>query len=318
MSTPRSPQSIIRKFTAAPPACQDAQREVQANAARSMPGKIHRLNVFGLLLALLTVGCGQQVFETLAFAPAKKLARQETPCPYFEQSGENCADFDFKEIFFRSLDQETMLQALWLTNPNSDKVIVYFHGNGGHVYIRVPHLIKLSEMANVFLPSYRGYGKSEGKPSEAGVYQDAEAALKYVREQLGFKEANTYLYGRSLGAAVTIEVAQRQEYAGLILITPFLSGKAMAKKVWLGWYPGLGRPFDSVRKVQNIKAPALFVHGTRDKVVPFKQGRALYETYPSPNKTFKTIEGGNHRLPGTTAEDEYWKWVGDFVAGRDG
>ncbi len=272
------------------------------------------LKAAGLSLALLLAGCGQQIFETVMFLHAKKLARDTTPCSYFKNAERGCEDTKVGEIFFPSLDRKTTLQALYFPNPDSDKVIVYFHGNSWHVYLRVPAGIQLSEMANVLMLSYRGYGKSAGEPTEAGVYEDAEAALKYVREELKFEPANTYVYGRSLGAAVAVEVAQRRNYAGLILISPFLSGEAMAQKRWLGWFPGLGQPFHSVGKVRNINSPALFIHGTHDRLVPFEQGRALYEAYPSQNKTFKTIEGGGHHWVWRSAEDEYWGWIKEFVA----
>ncbi len=270
--------------------------------------------VVGLSLALLLAGCEQWLFETVMFLPAKRLAQNETPCPYFQRVGRSCEDTAVEEVFFQSLDRETTLQALFFPNPDSDKVIVYFHGNGWHLYIRVPAGIKLSEAGNVFILSYRGYGKSEGEPSENGVYEDAEAALRYVREELQFEPADTYIYGRSLGAAIAVEVAQRQDYAGLILVAPFLSGEAMAEKVGLGWLPGLEQPFHSVDKVRNIASPALFIHGTHDRVVPFEQGRALYEAYLSPNKTFKTIEGAGHHWMWRSAGDEYWEWIRGFVA----
>ncbi len=266
-----------------------------------------------LSLALLLTGCGDQVFETVMFLPAKKLSQDATHCDYFKHTEKSCEDTAIEEIFFPSLDQETRLQALFFPNPKSDKVIVYFHGNGWHLYIRVPAGVRLSEMANVFLLSYRGYGKSEGEPSESGLYEDAEAALRYVREELEFEPDNTYLYGRSLGAAVAVEVARRRDYAGLILVAPFLSGRAMVEKAGLGWFPGLGQPFHSVDKVRHINSPALFMHGTHDRVVPFEQGQALYEAYLSQDKTFKTVEGTGHHWLWRKTGDEYWEWIRGFV-----
>ena len=263
----------------------------------------------GLLPVLLLAGCAQQLFESFLFSRAEKLAWDEMPCAYAE-SPRDCDDTKVREIFFLSLDRKTKLQALYFPNPNSDKAIVYFHGNGSHLYTRVPDGIRLSGIANVFLLSYRSYGKSEGRPTETGLYEDAEATLKYVREELKFAPNDIYIYGRSLGAAIAVEVAQSKNYAGLILVSPFLSGKAMAEKAGLGWWPGLGRPFHSVGKVSNITSPALFIHGNADKVVPYEQGRALYKAYRSPNKTFKTIKDGSHNQIG----DEHWEWIEEFIA----
>ena len=273
------------------------------------------LKAAGLALALLPAGCGQQTFETVMFMPAKRLAPDAMPCSYSKKTRKSCENAVVEEIFFPSLDPEITLQALYFPNPDSDKMIVYFHGNGWHLYIRVPAGVKLSGIANVLILSYRGYGKSEGEPSEAGIYEDAWAALRYVRDELKFEPQNTYIYGRSLGAAVAVEVAQRQSYAGLILVSPFLSGKAMAEKAGLGWYPRLGKPFHSVGKVRNITSPALFMHGTADAIVPFEQGVALYEAYSSPDKTFKTMEGAGHSWFWRSTGDEYWGWVREFVVG---
>ena len=272
------------------------------------------LKVAGLSLALLLAGCGEQILETVMFLPAKRLAADATPCRYLEKAGKSCENTEFEEIFFPSLDRQTMLQALYFPNPDSDKVIVYFHGNGQHLYTRVPACIKLSETANVFILSYRGYGKSEGKPSEAGLYEDAAATLEYVQEELKFEDDDIYLYGRSLGAAIAVDVAQQQNYAGLILVSPFLSGVAMAEEAFLGWVPGLGQPFHSIGKIGNIASPVLFIHGTDDKTVPLKQGEALYKAYPSQDKTFKKIKGGDHNQICRDDKDECLGWVREFVA----
>lgn len=263
-------------------------------------------------IATLLPGCGHAIFERVAFAPAVRLSSAQNHCDYYRGTGYTCEQVGSREIFFPSLDEQIKLQALFFPNPQSDRIIVYFHGNGGHVYMRVPALIKMAQFANVFILSYRGYGKSQGKPSEVGVYQDARAAVRYVREQLGFTPDKTYLYGSSLGAAVAIEVAQDASFAGQILLAPFLSGRAMAEESGLEWVPGLGRPFDSVNKLPNITAPTLFIHGTEDAVVPYEQGYKLYQAFAG-SKIFKSVEGAGHTGLSRHVGDEYWEWLRDFV-----
>ena len=267
------------------------------------------------MMAILTGGCGHALFEYLAFAPAMRISPEQNHCDYYGGTGHTCEEVGSREIFFPSLDEEVTLQALFFPNPSSNRIIVYFHGNGGHVYMRIPRLVQMSRLANVFILSYRGYGKSQGKPSEAGLYRDVRAALRYVRERLGFSSDKTYLYGSSLGAAVAIDVAQETHYAGLVLIAPFLSGKAMADLRKLGWVPGLGRPFDSVSKLENIASPALFIHGVRDRIVPFEQGVALYEQYRG-DKTFKRVEDAGHNDLASRVGDQYWQWLRAFVSER--
>lgn len=280
---------------------------------------IMRRFYFLLLILVPTLyGCGDKIFEQIAFAPARQLEADADICRYFYRTEErSCEDTEFEELFIRSLDPEIRLHTLFFPNPNSQKLIVYFHGNGGHIYYRLPHNLKLSEIANVFIVSYRGYSKSSGTPSEIGVYRDAVAAFKYASKQLGFATTQTYVYGRSLGAAVAIggleQLAHRDAYGGMILISPFYSGRRMAEDKGLGWVPGLNNPFNSASKLLNLKVPVLFIHGTEDGVVPFEQGYDLYQSYPIDDKSFKAIEGAGHYGLSRRIGDDYWQWIAEFV-----
>lgn len=269
-----------------------------------------------LAFVLLLGGCGDQLFEKIAFRPAQQLALDADACRYFHGE-QDCHNTEYEELFFPSLDPEIRLQALFFPHPQSQKLIVYFQGNGGHIYYRIPHFLKLSKIANVFAVSYRGYGKSSGEPSEAGVYQDAIAGLNYAHQQLGFATAQTYVYGRSLGAAVAVAaLADRvndNHYAGLILVSPFYNGQRMAEAAGLAWVPGLNNPFDSASRVRRLKMPVLFIHGTQDRIVPFQQGYDLYQLYPAADKTFKTVEGAGHNRLSSTVGESYWQWIAMHV-----
>ena len=268
---------------------------------------------FLLAAAVVTVpGCGDDIFDRIAFAPAQKISAGDDHCDYFGGTQHTCESADSREIFFPSLDPQVELQALFFPRPGSDKLIVYFHGNGGHVYRRISHLLEMAKLANVLILSYRGYGKSGGAPSEAGVYHDARAALRHAREVLHFAPRKTYLYGRSLGAAVAIEAAQDDRFAGLIAVSPFLSGRAMAALRGLEWVPGLGHPFDSVNKLAQITAPALFIHGTHDRVVPFEQGRELYRHFPG-NKAWRQVDGAGHNDLVDKTGGAFWQWLEEFI-----
>ena len=210
----------------------------------------------------------------------------------------------------------TLLQAFLHRHPSNKRLILFFHGNAGNAYARLPDLQTLSEetAASVLLLSYRGYGKSKGKPSENGVYMDAEAALHYAKNQLGFSEQHIFLLGRSLGSAVAIDLAQHRSFAGIILVSPFTSGREMAQEMGLGWLAGIaGTPLNSIDKLGNLQSPALFIHGDADKVIPIEMSRQLFDVYPNTQKTFQKIQGADHNNIIAVAGNAYWMWMRSFM-----
>ena len=212
----------------------------------------------------------------------------------------------------------TQLQAFLQRHPANKRLVLFFHGNAGNAYSRLGDLQALSEetASSVLLLSYRGYGKSEGKPSENGVYMDAEAALLYATNELGFSEQQIFLLGRSLGSAVAINLAQHRDLAGLVLVSPLTSGRDMAKEMGLGLIAGIaGTPLNSIDKVRDIPSPALFIHGDADKVIPIEMGRRLFDAYPNAQKTFHTIPGAGHNNITAVAGNSYWEWMREFMDG---
>ena len=155
----------------------------------------------------------------------------------------------------------------------------------------------------VFMYDYRGYGRSKGTPSETGLVSDAIGALAaLVRE--GVAVEHVVYFGRSLGAAVTVDLALAHPPRGVVLESPFASVRAMAN----GVLPGAGYLFrtrwDSREKIGGLRAPLLLIHGERDEVVPFAHGQAVFAAAPEP-KTFVALrEGGHYELEATWSE--YW------------
>ena len=188
------------------------------------------------------------------------------------------------------------LNAWFLPAPTSPVVLLVFHGNADNLGYGLGRLRVLARLGvNVLALDYRGYGKSEGTPDEAGIYLDAEAAYRYLTEVRGFQPKNIVVYGESLGGAVAIYVASRHECGGLIVGSSFTSGREMARRVFriplLGYV--LRSRFDSLAKIKQVRCPTLIVHGTRDEVVPFAMGQRLYQAAPEP-KMFLPIEGAAH------------------------
>jgi hypothetical protein len=188
------------------------------------------------------------------------------------------------------------LNAWFLRAPSSPKVLLMFHGNAeniGHGLGRLRVLARLG--VNVLALDYRGYGKSEGSPDEAGIYRDAEAAYRYLTEVQRFQPKNLVVYGQSLGGAVAIDLASRHPCGGLIVESSFTSGREMARRAFripLLEYVVKSR-FDSLPKIKSVRSPILIIHGTRDEVVPFAMGQRLYQAAPEP-KAFLPVEGARH------------------------
>ena len=208
------------------------------------------------------------------------------------------------------------LQAFLRRHPTANRIVVFFHGNAGNAYGRLQDVLELSEAtaSSVLLLSYRGYGLSEGAPDEHGVYLDGAAALRYARNVLGYSEAQIFLLGRSLGSAVAVHIAQDRNLAGLILVSPFASGRAMARDMGLGWLAWIaGRPFDSIEKIKKIHAPLLVIHGDAAGIIPIGQGRQLFAACPSVQKQFVVVPGAGHNDITAVAGPDYWAWMRDFM-----
>jgi fermentation-respiration switch protein FrsA (DUF1100 family) len=197
-------------------------------------------------------------------------------------------------------------------------LLIYFHGNAGNIGQRLPDLLTLAEMGlNVLGVGYRGYGQSSGRPSEAGIYTDGRAALAYARESLGVPAERILLLGRSIGSTVAVETARDRPLAGVILVTPLTSARAVARASGFGPLARLAGPaFDNLSKIKGVESPLLVVHGTADEVIPFDQGRELHAA-ANPPKQFVPIAGAGHNDISLKTEGAYWQAIEDFIGHLD-
>ena len=131
--------------------------------------------------------------------------------------------------------------------------------------------------------------------SEPGSYLDGRAAVDFLRQSYGVQPQQLVLFGRSLGAAVAAEIAAQVDSLVLILESPFVSVPAMARALFpfLPLASLFSTRYDTVEKVRRVKCPLLVLHGDRDEVVPFSQGREVFEAAAEPKK-FYTIVGAGH------------------------
>jgi uncharacterized protein len=202
---------------------------------------------------------------------------------------------NLQEVWLTASDG-VRLNAFFLAQPDSPQVLLCFHGNATNIGYGLAGTRTLASLGiNILAMDYRGYGKSEGSPGEAGLYRDADAAYLYLTAQHRFAPQSIFVYGHSLGGAVAIDLASRRECGGLIAESTFTSGPDMARRMFsipLFAYFAKTR-FDSIAKIPHIHAPLLLIHGTLDAVVPLEMGRRLYRAAAEP-KCFLAITGGGH------------------------
>lgn len=170
---------------------------------------------------------------------------------------------------------------------------------------------------NLLLLDYRGYGKSEGSPSEAGIYRDGEAALAALRARADVDPGRIVVWGRSVGAAVAVHLAAETPVRGVVLESPFTSVDELLREGGYLLMRVLSRfgsyRFDSAAKMPRVGAPVLVIHGTRDEIVPFHLGRRLCDLAPG-RKEFLPIEGGGHNDLWARHGAALWEGARGFLA----
>ena len=170
------------------------------------------------------------------------------------------------------------------------KTIVYFHGNAGKLENRIYKLNYFKEMdVNFLIIAWRGFSGNNGKPSEKGLYEDGKSAIIWLKK-LGLLEEDIIIYGESLGTGIATELAQNNNYAGLILETPFTSMIEAAKNFYPYIPVGLllKDKYKNDKKILDINIPLLVMHGEADQIVPFWMGKKIYEMANQPKYSYFT------------------------------
>jgi hypothetical protein len=184
----------------------------------------------------------------------------------------------------------------WYVPGRRSETLLWLHGNAGNISHRLDNLRLLHHAVGVgvLLFDYRGYGRSEGSPSETGLYEDARAALAYLRGRQDVDAARLVYFGRSLGSAVAVDLALDHPPYRLILESPFASVRAMAKAIFPAPLALLAPSgFDNLAKIGRVRSPLLVIHGDRDEVVPFEQGRQVFDAAGQP-KAFYELRSAGH------------------------
>ena len=224
----------------------------------------------------------------------------------------NPSEITFKDVHFTASDG-TNLHAWYVPHERPRAYILYCHGNAGHLADREFLLRILHDhfQAAVFIFDYRGYGRSEGRPNEAGVLLDARAARNAFTRRAEITPADMILMGRSLGGAVAVALAAAEQPLGLVLESTFTSLPDAAATLY-PWLPVrwlLRTQLDSLTSIQSYPGPLLQSHGDRDEIIPFELGRRLHASVPGP-KQWITIPGGTHN---STQSAEYYAALAHFI-----
>lgn len=252
----------------------------------------------GLRRALVVVG----ILAVLGYGGAVAwLISQETRIVFeaVPPIGERRPSAPFEDVW---VDRgEDPRQRLWILRAEPDSAsrpwVLYLHGNASNVASRlnILHAEKLRGLGlNVLAAEYRGFGGMEGLPTEAGLDVDGRSAYEYLRHQLRVDPPRIVIFGWSLGSAVAVDLASHVDEAAVILEGAPASLVAIGARRY-PYFPIrllIRNPFESILKIEKIGAPVLFLHSPEDAVIPFEEGRKLYEAAPSP-KQFVEVSGGH-------------------------
>ena len=214
-----------------------------------------------------------------------------------------------EDVWFTSADG-VRLHAWWVPHPKARGAVLYCHGNNGNISHRLGALLDIRRMkVSVLAFDYRGYGRSEGEPSEDGVYADVRAAFHHLTGPLGVDPAQVLLFGHSLGGAVAIDAARDCEVGGLVVQSSFTHIRDMVRTLYprLPLHFVVRNQFRSVDKVAELEMPKLFIHGSDDPTVPLSLGRRLYESAADPKEWFEIPRAGHNDVYRHGGFRYYWR-----------
>lgn len=216
---------------------------------------------------------------------------------------------DNNQILKLTTKDGVKISAVYLPNPQAKFTILYSHGNAEDLGEISPILAELRNLGfAVFAYDYRGYGTSEGNPSEKTAYKDIDAAYDYLTQKLGVSPEKIILYGRSVGGGPSVDLASRQPVGGLILENTFVSTFRVVTQITLFPFD----KFNNIEKIKKVRSPVLVMYGKADTVIPFWHGEKLFAAANEP-KMFLAIETAGHNNFRETGSKEYDRALQEFT-----
>lgn len=215
---------------------------------------------------------------------------------------------DDKTIIKLAVPSGEKISARYLLNPKASSTILYIHGNAEDLGDIESALEMIRDAGfNVFAYDYRGYGTSEGQPSERYAYEDVDAAYSYLVQTLRVPPQKIIAYGRSVGGGSAVDLAARQPVAGLIVESAFTQAFRVV-------VPFPIFPFDKFRnleKIKKVRCPVLVIHGKGDRVIPFSHGEQLFKAAAEPKRSLWVEDAGHDDLM-FVAEKSYLRALQEF------
>lgn len=267
-----------------------------------------------LVLILLVAVVGYTLFLVfLYFYQDRMLFLPNIPSRAVERSPA-AMGLDYESVDLVTSDN-IHLDGWFIPAPENRGVILFCHGNAGNISHRFDSLLLFHRLGfSTLIFDYRGYGRSQGRPSEAGTYLDVQAAWEYLIRERATAPSRIVLFGRSLGAAVAVHQAVVQPPAALIVESSFTSVPDRAAELYpflpVRWLSRLD--YNVQEKLQKVSCPVLVVHSQDDEIIPFTHGQALYAAANEP-KRFLEI-GGGHNDGFIVAGQVYIQELDDFLS----
>jgi hypothetical protein len=203
---------------------------------------------------------------------------------------------EFDDVLFPATDG-TMLHGWFIPKENSRATVLFCHGNAGNISHRLKTIEVLHSLGlDVFIFDYRGYGKSEGSPSEQGTYADAEGAWKYLAHSMGIPPERIIVHGRSLGGAIAAYLASKKQARMLVIESSFVSTRVLSRDYCAGFVllsPLLTYTYPTKEYLNRIRIPVLIMHSRADETIPFSHGEALYQAANEPKEFLELVGGHN-------------------------
>ncbi len=235
------------------------------------------------------------------------------PSPYPEGDW-HPRGLDFEDAWFPSADG-TRLHGWYVPRPGAQAAVLFCHGNGGNITHRVSILKMLHDRVgvSVLIFDYRGYGRSQGKPNEAGVLADARAARHWLADREKITDRDVVLMGESIGGAVAVDLAAHDGARALILESTFTSAPDMAAYhyPWLPVRWAMQTRFDSLGKIGDYHGPLFMVHGSADAIVPVQMAHRLFAAANEPKK-LEILRGHDHN---DAMPLDYYDELAEFLRG---
>jgi uncharacterized protein len=266
-----------------------------------------------LLRIVVIVALGYVMISLLAFLLQSRLVHLPNVAGRALVASPAGVGMRFEDVHLNTSDG-VRLHGWYVPAKEARGTILFLHGNAGNISHRLESIRLFHELdLNLLIIDYRGYGESEGRPSEEGLYRDAEAAYEHLIRQRGVEPAQLVVFGRSLGAAVAARTAATHPVGGLVVESAFTSVPDIGAEL----YPFLPvrllarLQYDTRAHVAEVAAPTLVVHSTDDEIIPYRHGEAIYAAARNPAGML-TIRG-DHNAGFILSGDAYRRGLATFL-----